>query len=275
MALLRAHPNLTALFATNDLMAIGALQAAADLGRRVPDDLSVVGMTDIQLAHQFRPALTTVRFPTPLIAAHAISMALKMIEGEPPSESTRVCGTPELAVRESTAVGPQGGIGATRELKRLRRVRSDSSVHRAVARAMGAQVAATAATTCQRSIQAAMPEAQRTEARKSPSGDAFPGSPDSTRDHALLTGGLRRSRTGTVPLSRVSGRFFNIRHHISKASFSPLPPCSAPILFSPRHALKYFKLHLYVGYTRRLRNPFHRVVTYAKFACSAYHHGDI
>lgn len=106
MALLRAYPDLTALFATNDLMAIGALQAAADLGRRVPDDLSVVGMTDIQLAHQFRPALTTVRFPTPLIAAHAIAMALEMIEGEPPSESTRVCGTPELVVRESTAVAP-------------------------------------------------------------------------------------------------------------------------------------------------------------------------
>ncbi|MFP3702316.1 substrate-binding domain-containing protein, partial [Burkholderia sp. SIMBA_013] len=68
-ALLREKPGLTALFATNDLMAIGAMQAAADLGLRVPADLSVVGMTDIQLAHQFRPALTTVRFPTSQIAA--------------------------------------------------------------------------------------------------------------------------------------------------------------------------------------------------------------
>src|SRR5437868_7944269 len=43
-ALLRAKPGLTALFATNDLMAIGAMQAAADLGLCVPADLSVVGM---------------------------------------------------------------------------------------------------------------------------------------------------------------------------------------------------------------------------------------
>lgn len=107
LALLRAKSDLTALFATNDLMAIGAMQAAADLGRRVPDDLSIVGMTDIQLAHQFRPALTTVRFPTPLIAAHAIALTLDMIEGGQPAQAVYTVGSPELVVRESTAAAPK------------------------------------------------------------------------------------------------------------------------------------------------------------------------
>ena len=105
-ALLRAKPGLTALFATNDLMAIGAMQAAADLGLRVPADLSVVGMTDIQLAHQFRPALTTVRFPTSQIAARAIALTLDMIDGIEPAAAVHTIGAPELVVRESTGVAP-------------------------------------------------------------------------------------------------------------------------------------------------------------------------
>jgi len=103
-ALLRERPGLTALFATNDLMAIGAMQAAADLGLRVPADLSVVGMTDIQLAHQFRPALTTVRFPTSQIAARAIALTLDMIDGIEPAAAVHTIGAPELVVRESTGV---------------------------------------------------------------------------------------------------------------------------------------------------------------------------
>ncbi|AWV04365.1 LacI family transcriptional regulator [Burkholderia sp. JP2-270] len=105
-ALLRTKPGVTALFATNDLMAIGAMQAAADLGRRVPADLSIVGMTDIQLAHQFRPVLTTVRFPTSLIAARAIALTLDMIDGIEPAAAVHTIGTPELVVRESTTTAP-------------------------------------------------------------------------------------------------------------------------------------------------------------------------
>ena len=74
MELMRTKPAVTAIFATNDLMAIGAMQAAADLGKRVPDDLSVIGLTDITLAHQFRPALTTIRLPTADIAARSVAL---------------------------------------------------------------------------------------------------------------------------------------------------------------------------------------------------------
>src|ERR1700761_4735211 len=58
--LLEAHPHTPAIFATNDLPALGSINAAFDLGRDVPTDLSVVGITDIQLAQQSRPPLTTV-----------------------------------------------------------------------------------------------------------------------------------------------------------------------------------------------------------------------
>ncbi|UCH11724.1 MAG: substrate-binding domain-containing protein, partial [Fidelibacterota bacterium] len=53
------HPELIALFCYNDLVAIGALQACAALGRRVPDDLAIVGFDDIPMAALVTPPLTT------------------------------------------------------------------------------------------------------------------------------------------------------------------------------------------------------------------------
>jgi len=112
--LLHAQPTLTAIFATNDLMAIGAMQAAADLGKRVPDDLSIMGITDIALAHQFRPALTTVRLPTADIAARSIALALEMVEGARPARALHVVQGIELVVRESTGHAPSRRRSAPR-----------------------------------------------------------------------------------------------------------------------------------------------------------------
>ena len=106
VGLMRAKPAVTSIFATNDLMAIGAMQAAADLGKRVPDDLSVIGLTDIALAHQFRPALTTVRLPTAEIAARSVALALEIVEGGTPAQERYVVRAPELVVRESTGPAP-------------------------------------------------------------------------------------------------------------------------------------------------------------------------
>ena len=89
-----------------NLMAIGAMQAAADLGKHVPNDLSVIGITDITLAHQFRPALTTIRLPTADIAARSVALALEMIEGGTPAQERYVVRSPELIVRESTGPAP-------------------------------------------------------------------------------------------------------------------------------------------------------------------------
>ncbi|HEY3540416.1 MAG TPA: LacI family DNA-binding transcriptional regulator [Trinickia sp.] len=104
--LLRSDRTLTSIFATNDLMAIGAMQAAADLGKRVPDDLSIIGFTDIALAHQFRPALTTVRLPIAEIAARSIALALEMVEGARPARAAHVVPGMALVVRESTGHAP-------------------------------------------------------------------------------------------------------------------------------------------------------------------------
>ncbi|WP_118178511.1 LacI family DNA-binding transcriptional regulator [Paraburkholderia phosphatilytica] len=113
LELLKKHPELTALYATNDLPALGAMQAAADLGLEVPRQLSVVGITDIQLARESRPALTTVAVPTVEAAELAVDLLRELIDA-PASTATatghganapRVCVTsaPRLVVRASTA----------------------------------------------------------------------------------------------------------------------------------------------------------------------------
>jgi len=59
--LLAQNPQITALFGANDRVTIAAMHAAFELGRRVPDDLSLVGFDDIDLAHLTSPALTTMQ----------------------------------------------------------------------------------------------------------------------------------------------------------------------------------------------------------------------
>jgi len=80
LELLERDPRITAIFATNDLPALGAIDAAADLKRSVPQELSVIGVTDIQLAQQWRPPLTTVAVPTVEAAGLAVALLREMIE---------------------------------------------------------------------------------------------------------------------------------------------------------------------------------------------------
>ncbi|EMH2961314.1 LacI family DNA-binding transcriptional regulator [Burkholderia multivorans] len=105
--LLDAHPDLTALLATNDLPAIGALHAAADRGLRVPDDLSIIGITDIQLARDTRPTLTTVAIPTAEAAGLAVELlnALREAGGQVDDAArVRTASAPRLVVRGTTGV---------------------------------------------------------------------------------------------------------------------------------------------------------------------------
>ncbi|WP_042259497.1 LacI family DNA-binding transcriptional regulator [Paraburkholderia heleia] len=108
--LLARHPDLTAIFATNDLPALGAMQAAADLGLHVPRELSVVGITDIQLARESRPALTTVAVATIEAAELAVELLTELVEAPDSAAGAapRVCvvSPPQLVVRASTA-GPR------------------------------------------------------------------------------------------------------------------------------------------------------------------------
>ncbi|WP_144110397.1 LacI family DNA-binding transcriptional regulator [Paraburkholderia sp. BCC1886] len=107
--LLEADPQLTAIFATNDLPALGAMHAAADLGLNVPADLSVIGITDIQLARESRPALTTVAVPTVEVADLAVSLLRELIESsygqaghDPATVPMRISSAPQLVLRAST-----------------------------------------------------------------------------------------------------------------------------------------------------------------------------
>jgi LacI family transcriptional regulator len=78
-ALMQAQPQVTAIFCFNDLVAIGAIQACVELGRRVPEEMSIVGYDDIPLAALVTPSLTTCRAPRYELGAQAVRLLLKQI----------------------------------------------------------------------------------------------------------------------------------------------------------------------------------------------------
>jgi LacI family transcriptional regulator len=75
--LLERQPDITAIFALNDVMAVGALAALRERGITVPDQISVVGFDDIPLASDVTPALTTIRVPMQDLGARAMALALE------------------------------------------------------------------------------------------------------------------------------------------------------------------------------------------------------
>jgi DNA-binding LacI/PurR family transcriptional regulator len=96
----------TAIFAGNDLSALGVLRAAREAGLHVPEDLSVVGFDDIALSEWSTPSLTTVRQPLTEMAAVAVRTLLDCAESGG-TLKRRVELATDLVVRESTA--PPGG----------------------------------------------------------------------------------------------------------------------------------------------------------------------
>lgn len=103
--LLQGYDHPTAIFASNDSMAIGALHALHEHGLRVPEDVSVVGVDDIELAKHLHPPLTTIRQPIDRMARVGIDLLLKLIEDRENiqlNQSYHVF-SPELVVRQSTA----------------------------------------------------------------------------------------------------------------------------------------------------------------------------
>jgi len=92
----------TAIFAFNDEMAVGALQAARERRVRVPDDLSIVGFDDLEKASIVTPALTTVRQPLAEMGRMAVSLLTRLLERQR-IEALRVELGTKLVVRDSTA----------------------------------------------------------------------------------------------------------------------------------------------------------------------------
>lgn len=104
--ILHAKKPFTALFAFNDISAIGAIRALQEAGRRVPEDVSVLGFDDIYAAEFHNPALTTIRQPLFEMGQLAAQTLLQRIsqsktDGEIPPE---ISVEPKLVVRQSTAI---------------------------------------------------------------------------------------------------------------------------------------------------------------------------
>lgn len=95
----------TAVFAANDLQALGVYEAARAAGLRIPEDLSVVGFDDLPIAHWVGPPLTTVRQHLVEMAVAATELVLALARGPQPTH-TRVELATTLVVRQSTAAPP-------------------------------------------------------------------------------------------------------------------------------------------------------------------------
>ncbi|MDJ0342158.1 LacI family DNA-binding transcriptional regulator [Streptomyces sp. H10-C2] len=98
--LLAEQPRIDGVFVANDLMAQGALLVLRDHGRRVPEDVAVIGFDDSSAATACRPALTTIRQPVEDMAAEMARMLLDRIQ-TPQQRVTSVIFEPSLVVRQS------------------------------------------------------------------------------------------------------------------------------------------------------------------------------
>jgi LacI family transcriptional regulator len=99
VGLLRDRPDVDSIICYDDQIAVGALQACAALGRRVPDDVAITGCNDLPLASQVTPRLTTQRIPRYQMGAAAAQMLIERIGGD--TARAEVIFPHQLIVRES------------------------------------------------------------------------------------------------------------------------------------------------------------------------------
>lgn len=103
--LLKSGAQFTAMFAFNDISALGAIRALREAGRRVPEDVSVIGFDDIQSAAYQNPGLTTIRQPLRQMGMTAAETLVGRINAPKTAEYPKnIVSEPELIVRGSTAV---------------------------------------------------------------------------------------------------------------------------------------------------------------------------
>ena len=105
--LLARSPEVTAVFAANDNMALGLLRALNEQGRSVPADVSIVGFDDIAEAGFFTPPLTSIRQDFSEMGRRSVELLLRQVESGRRVE--RITLAPELVLRESTAPPNQAG----------------------------------------------------------------------------------------------------------------------------------------------------------------------
>jgi DNA-binding LacI/PurR family transcriptional regulator len=104
---LAERPDCTAVFAANDQMALGLLRALDERGRRVPEDVSVIGFDDIPDSGSFLPPLTTVHQDFAEVGRRCVESALRQVRQSEAEHGTTLVPT-RLVVRESTGPAPGG-----------------------------------------------------------------------------------------------------------------------------------------------------------------------
>ena len=112
VAIAALKPRPDAVFAANDMMALGCLHAFRDAGLRVPKDIAVAGFDDIPIARFVAPGLTTMRVNIAELGGRAARALIASLTGPPPPATHQVL-APDLVVRASTSA--------------LRRTHEDSS----------------------------------------------------------------------------------------------------------------------------------------------------
>ena len=103
--LMATQPAPTAIVCGNDVLAFGALLEAQKLGIAVPEQLSIIGFDDLEMARHIRSALTTLHVPTPLLWRTVAERVIAALEQAPVQRATEV--EVELVVRESTGPAPR------------------------------------------------------------------------------------------------------------------------------------------------------------------------
>ena len=98
-AILRRAPEVTAVFAMADVIAIGAMRALADAGRRVPDDVSIIGYDGLKIGSFYTPKLTTISQQVEPLARRGFDILMQCMEQGAPARHVTVPFT--LSVRES------------------------------------------------------------------------------------------------------------------------------------------------------------------------------
>lgn len=99
--LLKSGKEFDALFAISDRMAIGAINAIKEYGKKVPEDIAVIGFDDVDLAHMTTPTLSTVAQPKKELGKEVFLLLLKRLKGEKITEN-KIILNHKLVLRDST-----------------------------------------------------------------------------------------------------------------------------------------------------------------------------
>lgn len=100
--LLQSRPDITAVFAGNDVVAYGAMQAILQTGRSIPEDVSLAGFDDDYMSRFLSPALTTVALPASGHGAAAVEVLVERMNGAAPDDPVERLLSTHLVTREST-----------------------------------------------------------------------------------------------------------------------------------------------------------------------------